>query len=55
MQSRRRRAALAGNLHDVLDAAQKKGLSGTAIFTRMRPLKVTPHIGMASTTRKAVC
>jgi len=28
------------------NSAQKKGYSGTAIFTRMRPLKVTPHIGM---------
>ena len=29
------------------NSAQKKGYSGTAIFTRMRPLKVTPHIGVA--------
>jgi len=29
------------------NSAQKKGYSGTAIFTRMRPLKVIPHIGMA--------
>jgi exodeoxyribonuclease-3 len=27
--------------------AEKKGYSGTAIFTRERPLKVTPHLGVA--------
>lgn len=27
------------------NSAQKKGYSGTAIFTKIRPLKVTPHIG----------
>jgi exodeoxyribonuclease III len=27
--------------------AQKKGYSGIALFTRTRPLKVTPHIGVA--------
>ena len=29
------------------NCAQKKGYSGTAIFTKERPLKVTPHIGIA--------
>jgi exodeoxyribonuclease-3 len=29
------------------NSAEKKGYSGTAIFTRERPLKVTPHIGIA--------
>ena len=29
------------------NCAEKKGYSGTAIFTRERPLKVTPHIGAA--------
>jgi len=28
------------------NSAQKKGYSGTAIFTKERPLKVTPHIGV---------
>jgi len=28
------------------NCAHKKGYSGTAIFTRTRPLKVTPHIGV---------
>ena len=29
------------------NCAEKKGYSGTAIFTRTRPLKVTPHIDIA--------
>jgi exodeoxyribonuclease-3 len=29
------------------NAAQKKGYSGTAIFTKTRPLNITPHIGIA--------
>src|SRR5882762_3748976 len=29
------------------NSAQKKGYSGTAIFTKERPLQVTPHIGKA--------
>ena len=29
------------------NTAQKKGYSGTAIFTKQRPLKVLPHIGIA--------
>ena len=28
------------------NCAQKKGYSGTAIFTKERPLKVTPHLGI---------
>jgi exodeoxyribonuclease-3 len=28
------------------NSAEKKGYSGTAIFTKKRPLKVTPHIGV---------
>lgn len=28
------------------NCAQKKGYSGTAIFTKRRPIKVTPHIGI---------
>ncbi len=28
------------------NCAEKKGYSGTAIFTKERPLKVTPHIGI---------
>jgi len=28
------------------NSAEKKGYSGTAIFTRQRPLKVTPHVGI---------
>jgi len=28
------------------NCAQKKGYSGTAIFTKERPLKVTPHVGV---------
>ncbi len=29
------------------NSAEKKGYSGTAIFTKERPLKVTPHIGVS--------
>ena len=29
------------------NSAEKKGYSGTAIFTKERPLQVTPHIGIA--------
>lgn len=29
------------------NSADKKGYSGTAIFTKERPLKITPHLGMA--------
>ena len=29
------------------NCAKKKGYSGTAIFTKVRPLSITPHIGMA--------
>ena len=29
------------------NSAEKKGYSGTAIFTKQRPLKVTPHLGIA--------
>ena len=29
------------------NCAEKKGYSGTAIFTKERPLKVTPHIGVS--------
>lgn len=29
------------------NSAEKKGYSGTAIFTKQRPLKVTPHLGVA--------
>jgi len=28
------------------NSAEKKGYSGTAIFTKERPLKVTPHVGI---------
>jgi len=28
------------------NSAQKKGYSGTAIFTKERPIKVTPHLGI---------
>ena len=30
------------------NCAQRKGYSGTAIFTRRPPLKVTPHIGISA-------
>ena len=29
------------------NCAERKGYAGTAIFTKSRPLKVTPHLGMA--------
>lgn len=29
------------------NSAEKKGYSGTVIFTKQRPLKVTPHLGLA--------
>jgi exodeoxyribonuclease III len=34
------------------NSAEKKGYSGTAIFTRNRPLKVEPHIGLAEHDRE---
>jgi exodeoxyribonuclease-3 len=34
------------------NTAQKKGYSGTAIFTRTRPLNVTPHLGIAEHDRE---
>ncbi|MCU0782556.1 MAG: exodeoxyribonuclease III [Verrucomicrobia bacterium] len=34
------------------NCAEKKGYSGTAIFTKTRPLKVTPHIGIAQHDRE---
>ena len=34
------------------NCAEKKGYSGTAIFTKQRPLKVTPHLGIANHDRE---
>ena len=34
------------------NSAEKKGYSGTAIFTRTRPLNVIPHIGIAEHDRE---
>ena len=34
------------------NCAEKKGYSGTAIFTRTRPLKVDPHLGVAEHDRE---
>lgn len=34
------------------NCAEKKGYSGTAIFTKTRPLKVTPHVGVAEHDRE---
>jgi len=34
------------------NSAEKKGYSGTAIFTRTRPLKVKPHIGLVEHDRE---
>jgi exodeoxyribonuclease-3 len=34
------------------NSAEKKGYSGTAIFTQTRPLKVTPHLGLAEHDRE---
>jgi len=34
------------------NCAEKKGYSGTAIFTKERPLKVTPHLGLAEHDRE---
>jgi exodeoxyribonuclease-3 len=34
------------------NAAEREGYSGVAIFTRTRPLKVTPHIGIAEHDRE---
>lgn len=34
------------------NSAQKKGYAGTAIFTKVRPLKVTPGIGVAEHDRE---
>ena len=34
------------------NSAEKKGYSGTAIFTKARPLKVEPHIGLAEHDRE---
>ena len=37
------------------NSAEKKGYSGTAIFTRTRPLNVIPTLASPSTTGKAAC
>jgi len=34
------------------NSAEKKGYSGTAIFTRTRPLQVTPHVGIVEHDRE---
>ena len=34
------------------NCAEKKGYSGTAIFTKIRPLKVAPHLGIAGHDRE---
>jgi exodeoxyribonuclease III len=34
------------------NCAEKKGYSGTAIFTKQRPFKVTPHMGVAAHDRE---
>ncbi|MEK7780035.1 MAG: exodeoxyribonuclease III [Verrucomicrobiota bacterium] len=34
------------------NSAEKKGYSGTVIFTKQRPLKVTPHLGIAEHDRE---
>ena len=34
------------------NCAEKKGYSGTAIFTRERPLQVTPHLGISEHDRE---
>lgn len=34
------------------NCAEKKGYSGTALFTKTRPLKVTPHVGVAEHDRE---
>src|SRR5438876_8687961 len=34
------------------NAAEKRGYAGTAIFTKTRPLSVTPHIGIADHDRE---
>ena len=34
------------------NSAEKKGYSGTAIFTKHRPIKVTPHLGVAQHDRE---
>lgn len=34
------------------NCAEKKGYSSTAIFTKLRPLKVTPHIGITDHDRE---
>lgn len=35
-----------------MNSAEKKGYSGTAIFTKTRPLKVTNHLGIAEHDRE---
>ena len=34
------------------NCAEKKGYSGTAIFSKIRPLKVTPHVGITEHDRE---
>ena len=34
------------------NCAEKPGYAGTAIFTKLRPLKVTPHLGLAAHDRE---
>ena len=49
------RATLARTLHDHWNSAEKKGYSGTAIFTKHRPLKVTPHLSIAEHDKEGQC
>jgi exodeoxyribonuclease-3 len=37
------------------NSAEKKGYSGTVIFTRTRPVKVVPTSTLLNTTRKVAC
>src|SRR5262249_54174770 len=34
------------------NSAEKKGYSGTALFTKTRPIKVEPHLGIAEHDRE---
>ncbi len=36
------------------NCAEKKGYSGTAVFTRRRPVQVTPHLGIAGHDREGL-
>jgi len=52
MHARPGGTALARSYATFWNCAEKKGYSGTAIFTKERPLKVMPHVGIVEHDRE---